>query len=180
MKTEPHLKGQVYLYIDGVSKGNPGASACAGVLYRHGQKQSEFAYPLGLTTNNVAEYCGLILGLLEAKRFENDSVCVYTDSLLLVKQLEGEYQVKDEWLKRLHLVARTLLKLFSRVQVKHISRQANKEADRLANVCLKKAASEEIEGVKIPGEKRSVQTLRLPPRNLFGEESPDSSREGGS
>lgn len=170
--------GEISIYVDGVSKGNPGISACAGLVYRDGQLESQFAYPLGITTNNVAEYCALILALVEARRLGNYPVNIYTDSLLLVKQIEGSYQVKDEWLKRLHLIATRLLVLFPDVKVRYINRQGNKEADKLANACLKKQY--QVKGSQEKKEGNSAQTVRLPPRELFGEESPDSSREGGS
>ncbi|MCM8756879.1 MAG: ribonuclease HI family protein, partial [Candidatus Omnitrophica bacterium] len=93
------------MFIDGVSKGNPGEAACAGVLYQEGEVRGQFSYFLGVTTNNVAEYFGFILGLVEAIRLGYKRVCIYTDSQLLVKQIQGDYQVKDEWLRRLHLIA---------------------------------------------------------------------------
>jgi ribonuclease HI len=88
---------------------------------------------LGDSTNNVAEYMGLILGLKRAKAMGIKELEVYSDSELLVKQLAGEYQVKADHLRPLHDEARSLLQGFSFIEVRHIPREENAQADAMSN-----------------------------------------------
>jgi len=122
------------LYTDGAARGNPGpAGAGAVILNPDGHIVAKLGKFLGDSTNNVAEYMGLILGLKRAKAMGIKELEVYSDSELLVKQLAGEYQVKADHLRPLHDEAQTLLHGFSFIQVRHIPREENAQADAMSN-----------------------------------------------
>jgi ribonuclease HI len=122
------------LYTDGAARGNPGpAGAGAVILNPEGHVVAKIGKFLGDSTNNVAEYMGLILGLKRARAMGIKELEVYSDSELLVKQLAGEYQVKADHLRPLNDEARTLLKAFSFIQVRHIPREENGAADAMSN-----------------------------------------------
>jgi ribonuclease HI len=122
------------LYTDGAARGNPGpAGAGAVILSPEGHVVAKIGKFLGDSTNNVAEYMGLILGLKRAKAMGIKELEVYSDSELLVRQLAGEYQVKAEHLRPLHDEAKTLLQGFGFVQVRHIPREENAQADAMSN-----------------------------------------------
>jgi ribonuclease HI len=122
------------LYTDGAARGNPGpAGAGAVILNPDGHIVAKIGKFLGESTNNVAEYMGLILGLKRAKAMGIKELEVYSDSELLVKQLAGEYQVKADHLRPLHDEAKVLLQGFSFIQVRHIAREENAQADAMSN-----------------------------------------------
>lgn len=124
----------ISIYIDGASRGNPG-EAGAGAILKDGRGKTvkKITKYLGVATNNVAEYQALLLGLKEAKKLGATQLGIYSDSELLIKQIEGEYRVKSDNLKDLFRKAIKALKKFSRSDFFHIPREENKEADRLAN-----------------------------------------------
>jgi ribonuclease HI len=124
------------IFTDGGARGNPGPAACAAVV--NNQDFSEF---IGETTNNVAEYRGLLLGLksalkLAGKKSEETELEIKMDSELVVKQLKGEYKVKDQNLKLLFADAQPLINKFKSVSFKHIRREENSRADKLVNEVL--------------------------------------------
>lgn len=122
------------LYTDGAARGNPGpAGAGAVIVSPDGHIVAKIGKFLGDSTNNVAEYMGLILGLKRAKAMGIKELDVYSDSELLVRQLAGDYAVKAEHLRPLHDEARALLKAFSEIQVRHIPREENEQADAMSN-----------------------------------------------
>ena len=122
------------LYTDGAARGNPGpAGAGAVIVNPDGHIVAKVGKFLGESTNNVAEYMGLILGLRRAKAMGIKELEVLADSELLVKQLAGDYAVKAEHLKPLHDEAQQLLKAFSWIQVRHIPREENAQADAMSN-----------------------------------------------
>ena len=122
------------LFTDGAARGNPGpAGAGAVILSPEGHIVAKIGKFLGDSTNNVAEYWGLILGLKRAKAMGIKELEVYSDSELLVKQLAGDYAVKAEHLRPLHDEAQALLKAFSFIQVRHIPREENAAADQMSN-----------------------------------------------
>ncbi len=129
---------QILIYTDGGARGNPGPAALGAVLYDGETKVAEIKRYLGEATNNVAEYEALIAGLAEAQKREYGarSIEVRMDSELIVKQMRGEYKVKDANLKILHGRARELLVDFSTVDFVHIPREENAEADALVNEAL--------------------------------------------
>ena len=130
MSPKPALKIQ----IDGASRGNPGPSGAGVVLSdSRGKKLKELSVYLGESTNNVAETCALILGLQEALRLGGRKVSVLTDSELLQRQVTGLYRVKDERLRLLHALIYPLKESFERFEIRHVPREENRAADRLAN-----------------------------------------------
>ncbi|HEY2092117.1 MAG TPA: ribonuclease HI family protein [Thermoanaerobaculia bacterium] len=126
-------------YVDGASRGNPGPSGY-GVYMRteHGEIIEVAGY-LGTTTNNVAEYSGLLEAMSVAAAEGATELDVVSDSLLLVKQMNGEYRVKHPNLIPLFQRARTMARGFRRFSIRHTLRAGNKEADRLANVAVDRA-----------------------------------------
>ncbi|HSN13526.1 MAG TPA: ribonuclease HI family protein [Anaeromyxobacteraceae bacterium] len=122
------------LFTDGAARGNPGpAGAGAVIVNPDGHIVAKVGKFLGESTNNVAEYMGLILGLKRAKAMGIKELDVLADSELLVKQLKGEYAVKAEHLKPLHQEAEALLKAFPDVTLQHIPREENAAADAMSN-----------------------------------------------
>ena len=125
---------RVRVFSDGAARGNPGpAGAGAVVLDPRGRVLARVGKFLGKQTNNVAEYEGVILGLKSAKELGATEVEVRADSLLLIRQLEGAYQVKYAALKALHAKAKQLLRSFERVDLRHVPREENTLADEMSN-----------------------------------------------
>jgi ribonuclease HI len=122
------------LFTDGAARGNPGpAGAGAVIVNADGHVVAKVGKFLGDSTNNVAEYMGLILGLRRAKAMGIKELEVLSDSELLVKQLQGEYAVKADHLVPLHAEATALLRGFPWIQVRHIPREDNVQADAMSN-----------------------------------------------
>jgi ribonuclease HI len=120
--------------VDGAARGNPGTAGCGAAIYDEtGAVVKKLSRYLGQATNNVAEYEGLLMGLEALIQLGRKRIVVQSDSQLLVRQLNGQYRVKDEKLKRLFERAMTLLRQFDSVQILHVPRELNKLADRLAN-----------------------------------------------
>lgn len=125
------------LYCDGASRGNPGPASIGFVLYDpDGDVLVELGGAIGEATNNVAEYQALIAGLESARDAGADPLEVRLDSLLLVKQVTGEYRVKAAHLKPLHRRVVRLIGELCRVEVVHVRREHNTVADALANAAL--------------------------------------------
>lgn len=124
------------LYCDGASRGNPGEAGCGALLVDPNGKKISLSKYLGITTNNQAEYAALILGLLELKKRKAKDVEIRADSQLMVRQMLGEYRVKHPDLIPLYQEAKSLLENFHHVDIKHIYREENREADKLANEAL--------------------------------------------
>lgn len=125
------------LYCDGASRGNPGPASYGFVLRDgSGRVVIERGEVVGETTNNVAEYRGLVAGLEAALAAGVAELEVRLDSLLLVRQVLGEYRVKAPGLKPLHRRAVGLLAQIGRARVVHIPREQNSHADALANAAL--------------------------------------------
>lgn len=124
------------IYIDGAARGNPGPAAC-GVLLRHdGEDLLERSEYIGETTNNVAEYRSLLLGLDLARELGATEVDIRSDSELLVRQIEGRYKVKAKHLKPLFQQAKEKLAAFDDYAIGHVPREMNQVADGLANQAL--------------------------------------------
>jgi len=128
-------------YIDGGSRGNPGPAGYGVRIEQVDGTIVELNEPLGAATNNVAEYHGLLAALAWAVRHGVDRLHVRSDSLLLVKQMRGEYRVKHVGLLPLWEEARSLAHQIREVQFEYVSREFNKDADRLANEAMDKAAA---------------------------------------
>ena len=120
--------------IDGGSRGNPGPAGY-GVRFAgpDGSVVAEFSGTIGVATNNVAEYSGLLAALRYAIDHGYADLTVRSDSLLLVCQMRGEYRVKHPGLQPLHAEAQRLVARLGRVRFEHVRREANAHADRLAN-----------------------------------------------
>lgn len=122
-------------YFDGGSRGNPGLAGWgAYIVTDDGTVLAELSGALGVATNNVAEYHGLIAALQWAADNDVTALAVKGDSLLLVEQMRGNYKVKNEGLKPLHMKARMLVMQIGNVSFAHVPREKNKDADRLSNV----------------------------------------------
>ncbi|MCS7146475.1 MAG: ribonuclease HI family protein [Nitrososphaerota archaeon] len=126
-------------FIDGASSGNPGPSAYAYIIKRGGEALRGNGY-LGPGTNNQAEYEALVHCLRRALRLGCRNIIVYSDSTLLVKQLRGEYNVREQRLRRLREEALNLINNFDSFEIRHIPRELNSEANNLARRGLRKAA----------------------------------------
>lgn len=124
------------LHIDGGSRGNPGPASYAIVLARPGAPVIEEAETIGTATNNIAEYTALIRGLELAAEEGVKTLNVMSDSELLVKQMNGEYRVKNADLQELFRQAAELRRLFKTVTLNHVRREQNKRADFLCNEAL--------------------------------------------
>lgn len=122
--------------IDGGSRGNPGPAAYGFVIQLPGQEPIEQCEMIGEATNNVAEYTGLIKVLERAKELAVAELDLFSDSELLVKQMRGEYRVKNPDLKQLYDRAQALSRHFDRLNFSHVRREANKRADFLCNEAL--------------------------------------------
>jgi ribonuclease HI len=130
------------LHIDGASRGNPG-EAGYGVFVtdaKGAEVASLYGY-LGRATNNVAEYQALLQALRFAEQRGATRVRVFSDSELVVRQVNGQYKVKHPDMQVLHGEARALMRRFRDVEIAHVRREQNREADKLANTALDLKAS---------------------------------------
>jgi beta-lactamase class A len=125
------------LQIDGASRGNPGPAALGVVVYNEaGRVLAEIGEPIGVATNNVAEYHALLRALDEARARRAAEVEIRADSDLLVRQISGEYKVKSPNLAPLHARALQALSTFAKWKISHVPRDKNAAADALANRAL--------------------------------------------
>jgi ribonuclease HI len=124
------------IHTDGAARGNPGPAAFAYVIQRPGQPPVEAKGLLGQTTNNIAEYEALVRALEHARQLGARRVQIYSDSELLVRQMQGEYQVKNEGLRPLYEQATALRRQFDAVAFDHVRRAQNSRADQLCNEAL--------------------------------------------
>ena len=122
------------VFSDGAARGNPGpAGAGAVITDAQGHVLARLGHYLGRQTNNVAEYQGLLLGLRRAQEMGAREVEVRADSQLMIRQLKGEYAVRNATLKPLHAEALRLLRGFSRFELTHVPREQNALADEMSN-----------------------------------------------
>ena len=143
-------------YIDGGARGNPGpAGFGVRIEQPDGSLVEELSEPIGIATNNVAEYRGLIAALEWARVRGERALHVRSDSLLLVQQMRGVYKVKNPGLQPLHAKAQALAAAIGRVAFEHVGRALNAHADRLAN-----AAMDRAEGKTAPSSSPSRQNSR--------------------
>jgi ribonuclease HI len=132
------------LYTDGGARGNPGAAGIGVVLRdQHGEVVGEIAQGIGEATNNVAEYAALIAGLELAQDKGVTEIEVFMDSELVVSQLLGKWKIKKDTLRPLAVKARALMNRFEACELKHVRRELNADADRLANQGMDAAALDE-------------------------------------
>jgi ribonuclease HI len=122
-------------HVDGAARGNPGPAGMGIVLTdSSGAVVKEVSEPLGITTNNVAEYSALIRALEEARALGCRHIAVVTDSELMARQLNGQYAVKAAHLVPLFRRAVALLQQFDSARITHTRRENNRHADRLSNL----------------------------------------------
>lgn len=130
---------EVWVFTDGGSRGNPGPAACAAVITNLEEEIlfSEGKF-LGETTNNMAEYEGLLLAfdLLEKNSLSNKTIKLHMDSELIVMQMNGAYRVKEPRLKEKWEQAKALKSKFANLKIVHVRREKNKHADALVNEVL--------------------------------------------
>jgi ribonuclease HI len=141
--------GATRIHIDGAARGNPGPAG-VGILISgpDGQVVERIHRSIGEATNNVAEYRALLLALERARALGCGEIEVYSDSELLVRQLQGRYQVKHPVLRALHAKARDRIAGFRRFTITHVPRGQNVEADALANRGIEEAARPARRGAK--------------------------------
>jgi ribonuclease HI len=125
------------LKFDGCSKGNPGLSGAGAVIYKNGVEIWSKSIFVGKNnTNNEAEYNGLLIGLEEAVNMGIETLDVEGDSLLIIKQMKGEYKVKSEKLLNLYTKAKLYEKMIKEIEYNHVYREKNIRADELSNMGL--------------------------------------------
>ncbi len=129
-KPQPHLLA----HVDGGSRGNPG-HAGYGVFIRdaEGKPVAQLSEYLGIKTNNYAEYSGLLAALRYARQHPCNAIEVVSDSELMVRQINGQYKVKNEGLKPLYQQAMAMIRELAWFKARHVRREFNKDADGLAN-----------------------------------------------
>jgi ribonuclease HI len=153
----------IVAYVDGGSRGNPGpAGYGVRVETPDGQLVEEFGGAIGIATNNVAEYRGLIAALTWAAERGHRDLLVRSDSLLLVMQMLGRYRVKHPGLQPLHQEARAVAARVGRVRYEHVRRELNPDADRLANEAMDEATAgpAEASGEGGRGEREGGRPVR--------------------
>jgi ribonuclease HI len=129
---------KVIVHVDGGARGNPGPAAAAAVLWdpESGVVLDEAAETIGVASNNVAEYRGLLLGLARARALGATEVEVVNDSELVAKQVNGLYKVKHPDMKALHAAAMQALEAFDAWTLQSVPRARNADADALVNQAL--------------------------------------------
>ncbi len=132
---------ELILRTDGASWGNPGPAGIGAVLEdTEGREVAALSEYIGTSTNNVAEYRALLAGMEKALSLGCRKLTVYSDSQLLVRQLKGEYAVRNAGLRPLYQRALALMAEFSNVNFQHVPREQNRRADELATAAIEAAA----------------------------------------
>lgn len=152
----------ITIFTDGGSRGNPGPAAGAYVLVDdEGRTVAGKGIFLGKTTNNVAEYTGMLEGIEAAKTMGYKAVKLFSDSELMVKQIKGVYRVKSPNLKEIHSKIMSALEGFDKWQIKHVYRENNKDSDQLANDSMDKKADVVLKtgggAIKAKGGKKALR-----------------------
>ncbi len=124
---------ELTIYVDGASKGNPGKAGIGIVFFCEDKKIKEYSQNIGVTTNNVAEYMAVIFAMQEALIVNVRNIAIFSDSELIVNQINGIYKVRDNNLFRLYKQVQHLKGGFKKFNITHIERANNKEADKLAS-----------------------------------------------
>lgn len=128
---------KLIIFTDGGARGNPGPAGIGAALKNeNGEIVAEISEYLGVATNNQAEYKALLAALEKARELRAETLECYLDSELIVKQLKGEYKVKNKGLLPLFFEVQNLSKAFQQISFSHVKRELNQEADRLANLAM--------------------------------------------
>lgn len=134
------MTDKVILHTDGACRGNPGPAAAGWVIFdQQGQLVQQGGRALGITTNNVAEYAAAKLGLEACIALGVKQVVLKADSQLLIRQLLGQYQVRNEGLRGYLVAVKQLLQQFDQFSLLHVPRAENQQADAMANAALDSA-----------------------------------------
>ena len=129
---------KVVIHSDGVSRGNPGPAAIGAIIRdERGRLLASISQPIGRATNNQAEYRAIIAALEKALALGARQVELNSDSELVVRQIKGQYRVRKEALRPLYQRVKELQSFLEGFTVRHIPRQQNREADKLANAALR-------------------------------------------
>jgi ribonuclease HI len=141
-------EGYLVAYIDGGARGNPGPAGYGVVIEDEiGRPVAELSEFLGRQTNNYAEYSGLLAALNYTLRHDFKALKVVSDSELMVKQLNGEYKVSNPTLKELHARAMKMIDQLDYFEIKHVLREKNRDADRLANLAMDRGIAKKAPAV---------------------------------
>ena len=155
---------RIIAHIDGGARGNPGpAGYGAAISDSAGRRIAELSDYLGVQTNNFAEYSALLAALEYAVQHGHKALEVVSDSELLVKQMRGEYKVRNETLQQMAHEARELIGKLDSFEVRHVRREQNREADRLANQAMDNGG-----GRKTPAQPPVAQSAADPAREVSG------------
>jgi len=131
------LTGALVAHIDGGARGNPGpAGYGVAIQDQAGKAVAELSEYLGKQTNNYAEYSGLLGALTYALKHGYKELRVFSDSELMVKQIKGQYKVKNPALQELHGKATRMIRELDKFEIRHVLREKNRDADRLANEAM--------------------------------------------
>ena len=149
------------IHIDGAARGNPGPAAFAYVIAEDGKPVIEEKGCLGDTTNNIAEYTALLRALERAAQLGAKRLLIHSDSELLVKQMNGQYKVKNEGLLPLFLQAKQLVRQFDLVTLRHVPRAQNSRADQLCNEALDGACASPRAAVKPKAAAKARRSPRV-------------------
>ena len=129
--------GSLVAHIDGGARGNPGpAGYGVAIEDQAGRPVAELSEYLGKQTNNYAEYSGLLAALTYALKHGHKALKVFSDSELMVKQIKGQYKVKNPALQELHGKATRMIRELDAFEIRHVLREKNRDADRLANLAM--------------------------------------------
>ena len=133
-----NLEKRYVMRFDGASRGNPGKAGAGAVIYENDKEIWTTSRYLGIQTNNYAECFAMVLGIEEAYNRGIRNLLVEGDSMLIINQLKGKWQIKNKDLKMLHLSIDLILKSFNSIIYNHIYRNFNSRADELANLSFQK------------------------------------------
>jgi ribonuclease HI len=137
---QPERRDVVVVYCDGGARGNPGPAAIGAVVLdpatTPATRLATVSERIGVATNNVAEYRAAIAGLEAARAFPSRVLRLRADSMLVVEQLKGTWKVKQAHLRPLHAEALALLRAYDEVDLAHVRRELNMDADALVNAAL--------------------------------------------
>ncbi len=151
------------VHIDGAARGNPGPAAFAFILKHGDAAPIKESGCLGSATNNLAEYTALVRALTKAAELGAKRLLIQSDSELLVKQMNGEYRVKNENLRELFQEAKQLVGRFDLVNIRHVPREQNGDADRLCNQALdgqRQKAPSASKAKKTPANQARAEAIR--------------------
>ncbi len=134
------MNNKLIIYTDGGARGNPGPAGIGAIIRNpKGEVLAEISEYIGKTTNNQAEYKAVVAAILKAKELKAEELDFFLDSELVVKQLKGEYKVKNKDLAPLFMKIYNARMGFKKVTFTHVRREMNKDADKLANIAMDNA-----------------------------------------